>query len=221
MPFTMTKELNAIFQTCSESSLSPKETHLVTLAAQLAVRRDVPGAATLELARSVGATLEELNRVGCMCACTVGPSVQDRFVKLLQPLSGAGGAELPGRLGVPAALAPPAAGPLPLPAPTALERIAEAGHNLDTSIFRAFRLCTTQSLDKKTNHLVGLASCLATGCACAAGHIIEARNAGATDEELARCACIAACASGLRTKYTFLEAMDRLQNCASPNACVC
>ena len=82
----------------------------------------------------------------------------------------------------------------------------------------AFHLCSAKSLDKKTTHLVALAACLAADCACARGHIVEARNAGATAAELARCACITSCVGGLRYKYAFIEYLSSVEHC---KACVC
>jgi AhpD family alkylhydroperoxidase len=83
---------------------------------------------------------------------------------------------------------------------------------------RAFQQCTTKTLDAKTTHLVSLAACLASGCSCASGHIVEARNAGATEEEITRAACITACVAGLRTKYNFLAHRESVKGC---RACDC
>jgi alkylhydroperoxidase/carboxymuconolactone decarboxylase family protein YurZ len=80
----------------------------------------------------------------------------------------------------------------------------EPAFSLDESVFRSRRLCTRASLDDRMTHLVGLTACLASGCACASGHIVAARKARATNEELTRCACIAACAAGMQVKYAFL-----------------
>jgi alkylhydroperoxidase/carboxymuconolactone decarboxylase family protein YurZ len=220
MPFKMTAELNKVFNTCSEASLSSKDTHLVTLAAQLSRRQADPAISTFELARSSGASIEEINRVACLCACTGGARVQDAYVNLLRgtqetvdpegghptPVPGEGRRTtgLAARVGIPSAVLPTV-----VPLKT---------HSLDTSLFRSLRLCSTQALDKKTTHLVGLAACLASGCVCAAGHIVEARNAGATDEELARCACIAACVGGMRNKFAFIDALQTAKGCKS---CVC
>jgi alkylhydroperoxidase/carboxymuconolactone decarboxylase family protein YurZ len=82
----------------------------------------------------------------------------------------------------------------------------------------AFHACSSKSLDKKTMHLVALAACLASHCECARGHIVEARNAGATAAELARCACITSCIGGLQHKYAFLEHLASVENC---KACAC
>lgn len=82
----------------------------------------------------------------------------------------------------------------------------------------AFHACSSKSLDKKTTHLVALAACLASGCECARGHIVEARNAGATAAELARCACIASCIAGLQLKYAFLAHFTSVEHC---KACAC
>lgn len=209
MPFKMTAELNKVFSTCSDASLSEKDTQLVTLAAQLARRQGDPSIGTFELARASGATIAELNRVGCLCACAGGARVQDAYMNLLRGPSGE------------AAVEPPTerlAARIGLSSTILTSVIPVETHNLDTSVFRSLRLCSSQALDPKTNHLVGLTACLASGCACAAGHIVEARNAGATDEELARCACIAACVGGLRNKYSYIEAFQAAKGC---KACVC
>jgi len=88
-------------------------------------------------------------------------------------------------------------------------------HQLERSTFSN---CSAKALDKRTTHLVGLAACLASSCQCARGHIVEARNAGVTAVQLARCACIASCIGGLRLKYDFLEHLESVKNC---NACAC
>jgi AhpD family alkylhydroperoxidase len=81
-----------------------------------------------------------------------------------------------------------------------------------------FAKVSPDALDKKTTHLVPLAACLASRCACAAGHIVEARRAGATEQELARVGCLAACACGLSAKWSFAEA---LQCAGSAQQCAC
>jgi AhpD family alkylhydroperoxidase len=99
--------------------------------------------------------------------------------------------------------------------------VLKAAGGAESSRFAAdttFRTCSAQTLDKKTTHLAGLAACLASGCDCASGHIVEARNAGATDEQLARVACIASCVAGSRIKYDFLFHLQSVKNC---KACVC
>jgi len=65
---------------------------------------------------------------------------------------------------------------------------------------------------------VHLAACLTSHCACAAGHIVEARRVGATEQELARVGCLAACACGLSAKWRFAEA---LQCAAAQHQCAC
>ena len=95
------------------------------------------------------------------------------------------------------------------------ERVLELGV-LQTS--EPVNTCTEKSLDERTTHLVGLASCLAAGCACAEGHIVAGRKAGLTEEELARCACIASCVAGRVNKFRFLEARQNVEGC---EACVC
>jgi len=207
MPLKMTPELNNVFRTCNEATLSPKVTHLVTLAAQLARRQGEPAQATLGLSRAAGASLQEISRVACLCSCAAGATVQDTFVNLLRsPRMEATAVTdeiIPTGI-LPAGILPAAAiGP---------------SQSLDTSVFRTLRLCSSESLDKKTTHLVGLAACLASGCVCARGHIIQARIAGATEEELARCACIASCVAGIRNKFSFLEAVQDVGNCT---ACAC
>jgi len=202
MPLKMTPELNNVFRTCNEATLSPKVTHLMTLAAQLARRQGEPAQATLELSRAVGASLQEISRVACLCSCAAGATVQDTFVNLLRNPRVEATAATAGIL--PTGILPAAAiGP---------------SQSLDTSVFRTLRLCSSESLDKKTTHLVGLTACLASGCVCARGHIIQARIAGATEEELARCACIASCVAGIRNKFSFLEAVQDVGNCT---ACAC
>lgn len=80
-------------------------------------------------------------------------------------------------------------------------------------------LCNvSNSLDKKTSHLIALAACLTASCDCAAGHIVEARNAGANEAEIARAACLAACTCGCRVTWRFAEAIE----CAKDkSACAC
>lgn len=95
------------------------------------------------------------------------------------------------------------------------ERVLELGV-LQTS--EPANACRERSLDARTTHLVGLASCLAAGCACAEGHIVAGRNAGLSEEELARCACIASCVAGRVNKFRFLEARQNVEGCT---ACVC
>ncbi len=75
-----------------------------------------------------------------------------------------------------------------------------------------------QALDKQTYHLVSLAACLASGCPCASGHIVEARKAGVKDQELARAACLAACAAGESSQWRYAEA---LQCAERQSACAC
>jgi alkylhydroperoxidase/carboxymuconolactone decarboxylase family protein YurZ len=171
----MTKQLNGIFETCSEKSLNPETSALITLAAQLAQGRE----STIDFAGHAKYVKDEakLHRAACLAACTAGPAVGERFEKVL----------LAGK--------------------------AKGAENA-----RKFSACKEETLDKKTHHLVSLAACLASNCECAAGHIIEARNAGATDEELARCACLTACVAGERTKYTFLAQFEAARDC---RACDC
>jgi len=81
-----------------------------------------------------------------------------------------------------------------------------------------FARVQAQALDAKTDHLVALAACLASGCDCAAGHIVEARRAGVSEEELARAACIASCVTGRVSHWRFGAA---LQCAEGKKACVC
>jgi AhpD family alkylhydroperoxidase len=164
MPLKMTRELDRVFDTCTEETLSAKDTYLVTLAAQLAQGGQTPLSGTLKIGEVTGATQEEIQRVVCLCECTVGPQVN--------------------------------------------ERVAELSVN---QLSEPFRTCTEESLDRKTTHLVSLAACLVAGCACAEYHLVEGRNAGATEEELARCACIAACVAGRVQKFRFLEARQNVE----------
>ncbi len=175
MRFKMTKQLNGIFDKCSEKSLDPETSALVTLAAQLAHGHE----GTIDIAylsRSVK-DVSKLHRAACLAACTSGPAVAERFEKVLR-----------------------------------------AGKVKGAANARKFTACTENTLDKKTHHLVSLAACLASGCECASGHIVEARNAGATEEELARAACLTACVAGERTKYVFLAHLEEMRECRS---CAC
>lgn len=178
MELKMTKELDRVFSTCKTSTLSPKDTALVTLAARLAAGQQ--GAKVRAAVKESGASAEELARVACLAACTSCSSVGDNFASVLRDAKVSGVSKL-----------------------IANER---------------FQGCSMKSLDTKTHHLVSLAACLSSRCACAAGHIIQARNAGATPEELARTACIAACVSGMKVKYDFLAHMQRTANCRT---CAC
>jgi alkylhydroperoxidase/carboxymuconolactone decarboxylase family protein YurZ len=201
------KQYDQITETCSDTSLSPKLTHLVTLACHLASCRCDAATQSLQLARSVGASQEEINLVACLCACTAGPMAQDNYKTMLRSVRSQQGIQASGREQL------PSVGSL---REIGVSQQVQETYSLDENIFE--NLCSDTSLDKKSYHLVSLAACLASSCSCAAGHIVEARNAGATLEELARCACIAACASGLQKKYAFLEALRSVQNCS---ACDC
>lgn len=157
MPLKINRQLDRVFDTCSEDRLSDRETHLITLAAQLAGSGATASSVTAELAIAAGASREELNRVACMCACVAGSAIGDAFAEIAQATS------------------------------------ACFGTSETSGAFGNFQLCTEESLDNRMTNLVGLAACLAAGCVCAQAHIIQARNAGITEEELARSACIAAC----------------------------
>lgn len=171
MPLRMTADLDRVFDGCTEETLSVKDTYLVTLAAQLTRGGYTSPSGTLKLGQVVGAAAEETQRVVCMCACTVGPEINERVTEL------------------------------------SVNQLSEP-----------LRTCTEESLDAKTTHLVGLAACLVAGCACAEGHIVAGRNAGASEEELSRSACIAACVAGSVHKYRFLEARQNVEGCTE---CVC
>jgi AhpD family alkylhydroperoxidase len=82
----------------------------------------------------------------------------------------------------------------------------------------SFRACSAKTLDERTTHLVGLAACLASACDCASGHIVAARRAGVTDEQLARAACVASCVAGSRVKYDYLFHLQSVKTC---KACAC
>jgi alkylhydroperoxidase/carboxymuconolactone decarboxylase family protein YurZ len=180
MEFKMTKELNDIFRTCNTSSLSPKDTALVTFAAKLASGHKGAALGISHSVKKAGASVGELARVACLSACTAGPKVGETFASALKT------AKLPGS-----------------------SRLIQG---------EKFQGCTMKSLDTKTHHLVSLAACLASGCVCASGHIIQARNAGATQLELTRTACIASCVSGMKAKFDFLAHVQRTANC---RACAC
>jgi AhpD family alkylhydroperoxidase len=198
MSLRMTKELDKIFETCSSSTLSPKVTNLVALACQLAAGCDRECAReSVELAAKSGASHTEINRVACMCACTAGPKVQDTYAAALRSFG---------------ELSPSLENARTLDSGAGSQPV----QSLDSSLFH--RLCKKDTLDRKTTHLVGLAACLAAGCDCARGHTVAARQAGATEQELARCACVAACVSGIAKKYTFLAALQSVEHC---KACVC
>ena len=180
MELKMTKELDNVFRTCKTSSLSPKDTALITLAARLAAGHQ---GAKLDIAGAVktgGASAQELARVACLASCTACSSVGDNFASALKAAKISGASKL-------------------------IEGEKFAG-------------CSMATLETKTHHLVSLAACLASRCVCASGHIIQARNAGATPEQLARTACIAACVSGMKAKYEFLAHTQRTANCRT---CAC
>ena len=89
--------------------------------------------------------------------------------------------------------------------------------SLKTRSKTPFAKVRPDAFDKKTLHLVYLSACLASRCACAAGHIVEARRAGVTEQQLARVGCLAACACGLSAKWSFAEALqcaEGAQQCA-------
>jgi alkylhydroperoxidase/carboxymuconolactone decarboxylase family protein YurZ len=180
MEFKITKELNNIFRTCNTSSLSAKDTALVTLAAKLASGHQGAALGITDSVKKSGVSVGELARVACLSACTAGPRVGETFASALKTA-----------------------------------KLAGASGLIQGEKFQG---CTMKSLDTKIHHLVSLAACLASGCVCAGGHIVQARNAGATQQELARAACIASCVSGLKAKFEFLAHMQNTANC---KACAC
>jgi len=165
-------QLDRIFSTCSESTLTAKVTELVRLSSHLASRNCVETLIrpALENAFKAGASENEVLCAACLGACVGGPAAEAAFVEARRTQS------------------------------------AKSGH--ETASARPFARVQTEALDERTRHLVGLAACLVTGCECAAGHIVEARQAGANNEELARAACLAACASGLTAKWRFVAALQ-------------
>lgn len=172
MPVEASPELNRIFETCTAETLSPRDTHLVALAAQLVRCDTVNALKSLALARAAGATLPQIICAACHSACTVGPSAEAAFISIL----GEEGTKNP------------------------------------------FEAVVVQALDKKIDHLVSLAACLAAGCDCAGGHVVAARTAGASEEELARAACITACVAGEISKWRFGAALQ----CAQvQKECIC
>jgi len=173
MPVQASPELNRIFETCTEETLSQRDSQLVALAAQLVLCDTVHAVQTLALARKAGATLAEILCAACHSACVSGPMAEASLVSIL-------GDEKVGR--------------------------------------EPFSTAVEQALDEKTDHLVSLAACLAAGCDCAAGHIVAARAAGASEAELARAACIATCVAGDINKWRFGAA---LQCAEGQEACVC
>jgi alkylhydroperoxidase/carboxymuconolactone decarboxylase family protein YurZ len=188
----MTKELDQVFEAkdCNEKTLTPKITHLVNLAAHLASHNAKAAHRSYTLAGSAGgASVVERHRAACLAACAAGPRVHDTYAGFVpEATKGAG----------------------------ATYDAAEAAATLTASPF--FNLCKEDSLDAKTTHLVSLAACLVTRCACAEGCIVQARNAGATDAELVRVACLTAEAAGMHTKYAFLEAREAVKGVTD---CVC
>lgn len=209
----MTAELNRIFEQCTEKSLPPRTTHLVNLAAHLASGNAVAARQSFAVAGAVGASMEELHRVACLSMCAAGPQVQDTYANLVLGATGRPlhhlGPEKGARSTAPTNVASLEA---------AISAISQGATTLNASAFAAFNLCTEKSLDEKTTHLVSLAACLVTRCACAGGCIVKARNAGATEEEIVRAACLTACATGMEKKYAFLEAFQAVEGVRE---CVC
>ena len=212
----MTAELNRVFEQCSEKSLSPKTTQLVNLAAHLASNNTKAAHQSFALAGAVGASTEELHRVACLCACTGGARVHDAYAEIVLAATGTALHHSAPTKGSQSSAAARTADMGRLG--SAIAAVSQGSTSLTTSAFAALNLCSETSLDEKTSHLVSLAACLATRCACAAGCIVKARNAGATHEELARVACVTACAAGLDKKYAFLEAFQAAEGVKE---CVC
>jgi alkylhydroperoxidase/carboxymuconolactone decarboxylase family protein YurZ len=194
MTLKLTKDRDAIFSTCSESTLPGKTTHLINLAAHLGRGSDLGACNCIDLAMEHGATFEEVNAVACSVACACGPTAQDTYIKAWRASeeSNRAFARLPS---------------------SALGFAADRHtHSLDESIFQSHNLCTLESLDRKTALLVDLAACLVAGCDCASGLIVQAQTEGATPEEIARVGCLVACACGMDKKYTFLTALQNTDN---------
>jgi alkylhydroperoxidase/carboxymuconolactone decarboxylase family protein YurZ len=193
MTLKLTKDLEAIFSTCSESTLSAKTTQLINVAAHLGRENDVGAGDSASLAIAQGATLEEVAAVACSAACAGGPQVQDAYFRMARA------AEQRNR---------------PLVAFQISASVAEepSAHSLDASIFQSRNLCTADSLDRKTALLVDLAACLVARCDCASGLMVQAQAEGATPQEIARVGCLVACAGGLDKKYVFLTALQNTEN---------
>lgn len=81
-----------------------------------------------------------------------------------------------------------------------------------------FSECTEKTLDDKTHHLVSLAVCLVSNCACASGHLIRLHELKVDEAIVHRAACLAACEGGLRVKYSYIEHLENVKNCST---CVC
>jgi alkylhydroperoxidase/carboxymuconolactone decarboxylase family protein YurZ len=177
---------NDVFGTCKENTLDAKTSEMIRYAVHL-VNGNAPGAAqSAQKAHAAGLSAAQLHRVACLSACSAGIHIQGLNAAALNTVPGFAAP-------VPAAAPVPPAAPVPAAAtPIQLQK-------------GAFNACSSTQLDTKTTHLVALAACLASRCACAQGHILAARAAGASDAELARSACIAACTGGLHSKISFAQ----------------
>jgi alkylhydroperoxidase/carboxymuconolactone decarboxylase family protein YurZ len=212
----MTAELNRKFDTCNEKALSPKITHLVNLAAHLASNNAKAAHQTFAVAKAVGASDEELHYVACLATCTGGPQVHDTYAEVVLAATGR-----PLHHSEPAKSSRTSAEVQLADVQrfeSAIAAVSQGATDVTVTAFTALNLCTEKSLDEKTTHLVSLAACLATRCACAEGCIVKARNAGASDEEIVRVGCLTACATGLAQKYAFLEAYQAVE---TVKECVC
>jgi alkylhydroperoxidase/carboxymuconolactone decarboxylase family protein YurZ len=83
---------------------------------------------------------------------------------------------------------------------------------------RVFSACTEKTFDDKTHHLVSLAVCLVSNCACASGHLIRLHELKVDEASIHRAACLAACEGGLRVKYSYIEHLENVKSCSR---CVC
>src|SRR5689334_2440023 len=80
----LTKDQEDIFSTCAESTLPPKTTQLINLAAQLGRENHVGAGDAAGLAIAHGATQAEISAVACAAACACGPQVQDAYFKMVR-----------------------------------------------------------------------------------------------------------------------------------------
>jgi alkylhydroperoxidase/carboxymuconolactone decarboxylase family protein YurZ len=81
-----------------------------------------------------------------------------------------------------------------------------------------FAECTDRTLDEKVHHLVSLAVCLVSSCACASGHLVRLKELKVDEASINRAACLAACEGGLNVKYTYIEHLRNVEQCST---CVC
>lgn len=92
----------------------------------------------------------------------------------------------------------------------------QAAHASNEAV--VFAACTDKTLDDKTHHLVSLAVCLVSDCACASGHLIRLNELKVDEASVHRAACLAACEGGLRVKYSYIEHLENVKTCST---CVC